>query len=180
MSTKRRVGRIGRWSWAIGCAIAAAIVGPAHAGDEKKSSDTNLQVKIDDEDGTSIRVDLAGGWLGALVDSVDLACETHDTDEKARAMMKSLQEQGEGGVYRFTDPDDRDEVVARRSRGALKIEVTQPDGDLSRIEMPWEIAECLMLGVEPPGDLGRRVAKGEAKLRLDLRDDGSRIRLSLD
>ena len=171
--------RIGRWSWAIGCALAAAVAGPATAGDGKRE-DPSLRVHVEDEDGTSVRVDLSAGWLGALIESVELECDDHGTDRQAREMMKSLQEQGEGGVHRYTDVDDRDEVVGRRARGALKLEVTEPDGDVSRIEMPWEVAQCLLLGVDPPGELGDRIGRGEAKLRLDLRDDGNRIRLDLD
>jgi hypothetical protein len=95
-------------------------------------------------------------------------------------MMQSLAGQGEGGVYRFVDEDDGDQVVARRSRGALKIESTGGDGERAVVEMPWEVAQCLMLGVEPPGDLGRRIARGDARLRVDVRDRDGRVRVSLD
>jgi hypothetical protein len=155
-----------------------AFVAPALAGDEKDSP-PSLKILVEGEDGSRVKVDLGAGWLAAIVDAAEIECEA-ESHGQSRAMMESLAGQGEGGVYRFVDEDDGDQVVARRSRGALKIESTGRDGDLAVVEMPWDVAECLLLGVGPPGDLGRRIARGDAKLRLDVRDRDGRVRISLD
>jgi hypothetical protein len=155
-----------------------AFVAPALAGDEK-GSPPSLKILVEGEDGSRVKVDLGAGWLAAIVDAAEIECEA-ESHGQSRAMMESLAGQGEGGVYRFVDEDDGDQVVARRSRGALKIESTGREGDLAVVEMPWDVAECLMMGVDPPGDLGRRIARGDAKLRLDVRDRDGRVRISLD
>ena len=46
--------------------------------------------------------------------------------------------------------------------------------------MPWETADCLMGGVAPEGDLGQRIAAGLADLKVDIRDDDSRVRISIE
>jgi len=167
-----------RWLGAAAVAVAAlTFAGPVLA-DESQESPPRLRIQVEDDDGSRVDVDLGAGWLAALVDAADFECEA-DGDRQALAMMESLDAQGEGGVHRYLD-DDGDRVIARRSRGALKLESTGRDGEISVVEMPWDVARCLILGVEPPGDLGRRIASGDAKLRVDVRDRGGRVRLSLD
>ncbi|KAB2966399.1 MAG: hypothetical protein F9K18_05675 [Thermoanaerobaculia bacterium] len=167
---------------AIGAAAVAAaalvFAVPASAGEDKDSS-PSLKIRVEGEDGSRVSVDVATGWLGAILDAADIECEA-GADRQARAMMESLAAQGEGGVYRFEDEDDGDRVLARRSRGALKIESTGRDGEVALIEMPWEAAQCLMMGVDPAGDLGRRIARGDAQLRVDVRDREGRVRISFE
>jgi len=155
-----------------------ALAAPASAGAEKETPPT-LRIRVEDDDGSRVNVDLSAGWLGAIVEAADIECEA-ESDRQARAMMESLDRQGEGGVHRFIDEDDGDQVVARRSRGALKLESTGRDGEVAVVEMPWEVAQCLVMGVEPPGDLGPRIARGDARLRVDVRDRDGRVRVSLD
>lgn len=175
-----RIRRSLRVALGAAAVAAAALVfaGPVSAG-EDKDSPPSLKIRVEGEDGSRVSVDVGAGWLGAILAAADIDCKA-GADRQARAMMESLEAQGEGGVYRFEDEDDGDLVVARRSRGALKIESTGRDGELAVIEMPWEAAQCLMMGVDPPGDLGRRIARGDAKLRVDVRDRDGRVRISFD
>jgi hypothetical protein len=179
MSTPPRL-RSGPAAGAFVLATLALAVAPARADDAPSPAagpPATLHIEVEDDDGGSLKLALAAGWLGALIESADIDCEP-DGDRRSRAMMVSLRAQGEGGVYEF-EAEDGDRVIARRSRGALKLETRGGDGERATIEMPWEAAECLILGVEPPGDLGRRIARGEARLELDAREDGSRVRISL-
>jgi hypothetical protein len=162
--------------------VLAGILGTpaARAGDDAaKDGEARLKIQVEGEDGSSVRLDIGAGWLAGLIESVDVECES-EAEGDERAMMLSMRCLGVGGVYRYREDDEGDDVVARRSRGALKIESTDRDGERSTVEMPWEVAECLMMGVDPPGDLGRRIARGEARMRLDLRDGDGRVRISLD
>lgn len=181
MAETRRGGGRSRCVWLASAVVAGALGAPAaRAGDEPaKTEEARLKIQIEGEDGTSVKIDLGAGWLAGLIESVDVECEG-DAEGDERAMMLSLRAQGEGGVFRYREDDEGDDVVARRSRGALKLESIDGDGERSTVEMPWEVAECLMMGVDPPGDLGRRLARGEARLRLDLRDGDGRVRISLD
>ena len=156
---------------------AAPAADPGHSAQDDHA--TRVKIRVEDRDGSSVHIDLASTWLTGLIRSADIACKA-EADRQARAMMQALDEQGEGGVYSYTDDDDGDRVVARRSRGALKIESTDRDGKVSVVEMPWDAARCLMLGIDPPGDLGQRIARGEAKLRFDVRDRGDRVRISVE
>ncbi len=156
---------------------AAPAADPGHPA--KDDHATRLKIRVEDRDGSSVHIDLASTWLTGLIRSADIACKA-EADRQARAMMQALDGQGEGGVYSYTDDDDGDRVVARRSRGALKIESTDRDGKVSVVEMPWEAARCLMMGIDPPGDLGKRIARGEAKLRFDVRDRDGRVRISVE
>jgi len=155
----------------------------AAAGGEKTSqppadSQGRFKLQVEGENGDSVRLEFSTGWLGALIESADIECNA-EADRDTRKMMATLAAQGEGGIYTYED-SDRDRVVARRSGGALKIEQTQRNGKVSVVEMPWEAAQCLMMGIDPPGDLGRRIARGEAKLKLDVRDEDGRVRISID
>lgn len=181
MAETRRRGRRTRCAGLAAVVLAGVLSATAaRAGDEPaKDEAARLKIQIDGEDGSSVRLDVGAGWLAGLIEAVDVECES-EAEGDERAMMLSLRSQGEGGVYRYREDDEGDDVVARRSRGALKIESTDRDGERSTVEMPWEVAECLLMGVDPPGDLGRRIARGEARMRLDLRDGDGRVRISLD
>jgi hypothetical protein len=162
-------------------AVLVLAAGPARAGDSKPAEPATFSLHVESAEGEEVRIEATSGWLGALIASADVECEG-DSDRQARAMMEDLRRQGEGGVHRYRDEDDGDRVIGRRTRGALKLETRGEDGDVAVVEMPWEVAECLMLGIDPPGDLGRRIARGEAKLAIDVRegDTGDRVTLRLE
>ncbi len=156
----------------------AAPAGAAGAAgsDPAKAS---LHLSVQGDDGENVDLHLSSGWLGAMVSAATLECDG-DADADSRRMMRSLREQGEGGVWKERDGDG-DLVLARRSKGMLKIETEGDDGDRAYVEMPWEVAECLMLGVSPGGDLGRRIAKGDAKFRIQVDDhDGGTVRFAIE
>ncbi len=147
--------------------------GPVAAGDEAK-----LSIKVETDEGSKIELTTGGGFLQGLIRGADVCCEADD-DRETRRMMSSLARQGEGAVYRGTDEDDGD-FVARRRGGMLRIEKAQDDGKRTLIEMPWDVAQCLMAGVEPKGDLARRLARGEAKLRFETGGDGASVSIRLE
>lgn len=140
---------------------------------------STFHLRVDGDDGGRVDLDISLGWLATFVDWADLDCDV-DTDSDTRRMARSLDRQGEGGVYEFED-DDGDRVVARRVKGALKIQSKDEEGELSKVEMPWPLAECLFLGREPHGGLGRALSKGEVKIRVEGNDgDGDRITVDID
>ena len=156
-------------------ALAAALTllpTAAFAGGDRST----LHLHVDGDDG-KVDLDLSLGWLATFIDWADLECDTH-TDADTRRMAKSLDRQGEGGVYEFED-DDGDAVVARRVKGALKIESRDDDGEVSKVEMPWPLAECLFLGREPKGGLGRALGDGDVRIRVEGKD-GDRVTVDVD
>lgn len=169
---------------ALPCALAAALsLSPSTlraAGDEPPgNSPASLHLEVKGDDGENVDLHISSGWFGALVSAAALDCDG-DADGDARRMMQSLRAQGEGGVWKDRDRDG-DEVLARRAKGMLKIEAAEDDGGKAYVEMPWEVAECLMLGIEPAGDLGRRLARGEAKFRIQVDDhDGGTVRFAIE
>jgi hypothetical protein len=144
----------------------------AFAGDEGK-----LNIQIQTDEGTKISLETGAGGLRSLIAGADVRCEA-ENDPGSRRMMASLARQGEGGVYRGEDGDGR--YVARRRDGMMRIETRQADGGTTVVEMPWEVARCLMEGIEPAGDLGRRLARGEAKLRFEARGEGGSFSIRLE
>ncbi len=151
----------------------------AAAGERPEESPASLHLEVTGDDGERVDLQLSSGWFGALVSAASFDCDG-DADGDARRMMESLRAQGEGGVWKDRDRDG-DEVLARRAKGMLKIEAAGDEGGKAYVEMPWEVAECLMLGVEPAGDLGRRVARGDAKFRIRVDDrDGGTVRFAIE
>jgi hypothetical protein len=163
---------------ALGLGLLLPVAAAAHDPGDHHDDHATLKVHVEGDDGESVHFELGSGWLGALISAVDIECDA-EGDADTRRMMKSLREQGEGGLYRFED-DDGDDVVARRRKGQLRIETREDDGERAVVEMPWEVAECLLLGVDPPGDLGHRIAAGDVQMKIDVRDGDGRVRISLD
>jgi hypothetical protein len=160
-------------------ALAGTFAGAAAAEEPAaKPESGTMKLDIRSEDGSKVQLEISSGWIGALLSHSDIDCDGR-RDRRTREMMSSLDGQGEGGVWKGRD-DDGDRVLARRSRGMLKLESADEDGDLSTVEMPWEVAQCLLAGIEPAGDLGRRIASGEARIAIDLRDDGGRVSFRIE
>ena len=141
------------------------------------ADDGKLKLQIQTDKGTSVQLETGAGGLRSLIAGADVHCDA-DHDPETRRMMSSLTRQGEGGVYRGEDHDG--DYVVRRRDGMMRIEKHQDDGGATVVEMPWEVARCLMAGIEPAGDLGRRLARGEAKLRFEARGDGGSFSLRLE
>jgi hypothetical protein len=143
--------------------------------------DANLRVRISGSDGGRLDIDLPLDWITSFVDWADVECDA-EPDRETRRMAQSLDRQGEGGVYEFED-DDGDEVVARRAKGMLRIESRSESreqrGELAKVEMPWPLAECLILGREPAGGLARALESGDFRVRIEG-GDGGRISIDLD
>lgn len=164
----------------VPCAFAAVAAlalpaTPAWAGDDK----AEIEVNVEKDGEETLHLQIGSSWLGGLIAAAEIECEASG-DRDVRRMMASLREQGEGGVYEYRDPDDGDRVLARRSRGSLKIETYGRNDKRATVEMPWETADCLMGGVAPAGELGDRIARGLADLKIDVRDDDSRVRLRIE
>ncbi|MGH7858325.1 MAG: hypothetical protein ACREQY_13460 [Candidatus Binatia bacterium] len=154
---------------AVLVALAAALtLSPAAA--LAADDDSSFRLHISGEDGGRLDLDLPLGWIASFVDWADVECDA-DTDRKVRRMMQSLDRQGEGGVYEFED-DDGDEVVARRVKGTLRIENREQRGEVAKVEMPWPLAECLILGREPEGGLARALKSGDFRVQIEGADGG--------
>jgi hypothetical protein len=144
----------------------------AFAADEGK-----VTLRIQTDEGTKISLETGAGSLRSLIAGTDVRCDA-EHDPETRRMMASLTRQGEGGVYRGEEEDGH--YVARRRDGMMRIEKRQEDGGTTVVEMPWDVARCLMEGIAPPGDLGRRLARGEAKLRFEARGEGGSFSIRLE
>jgi len=167
-----------RLSLAAGALAAALLAAPLGAG-ERKAAQPAVDIHVEDEDGARVHLTLASGWLSGWLDSIHVACRT-DADSQAREMMAKLETGGEGSVFEYRDADDGARVVGRRTRGQIVIEKHERDGGRATVEMPWPAARCLMLGIAPDGELGREIASGEARLRIDVRDHGDRVRIAVE
>jgi hypothetical protein len=157
-------------------ALAAALLAlpaalPADSG-------PTFRLEVDDDDGEQVRLELSSGWLSALVSRVAFDCDGAD-DRRTRLMAETLDRRGEGSVYEYEDRDG-DEVVARRSRGQLILETRERGGDHAVVEMPWPLAECLMLGREPAGGFARWLEDEGVRLHVDARDGEGRVRVRFD
>jgi len=159
----------------VALAVLALPAAKAWAGDDK----AELELRIEHDGEEKINLQIGSTWLGGLLAMAEIECDASG-DRDVRRMMASLRDQGEGGVFEYVDRHDGDRVLARRSRGNLKIETYGNDGERATVEMPWETADCLMGGVAPAGALGDRIAKGLADLKIDVRDDDSRVRLKIE
>ncbi len=157
-------------------AVLAAPAAPAAADDDTK---TRLEVDIEQDGEETLHLQIGSSWLGALLAAAEIDCE-RSQDRDVRKMMDSLRARGEGAVFEYRDRDDGDRVLARRSRGNLKLETFGRDGERATVEMPWETADCLMGGTAPEGDLGERIMLGLADLKIDVRDDDSRVRVKIE
>lgn len=158
----------------LGTATAGRAAEPGE-GDRQPSS---LRLTIEDDDGAKVDLRVGTGWLSGLLEQVEVDCDARP-DRQTRRMMDSLTEQGEGGVWSGRD-DDGDRILARRSSGQLKLESTRRDGGRAVVEMPWPAAECLLLGRTPAEGLGSALGQGKARMQIEAREDGKRVRLSFD
>jgi len=138
----------------------------------------SFRLIVDGKDGGHLDLQLPTGWLTDLIASSSFECRT-DSDAEARKLATSLESQGEGGVYTWTDEHGR-EAVARRSRGQLKVDVEEEHGKHSVLEMPWPLAECLLLGREPDGGLGKALGRGGVHIKIEGDDDGGLVRIFFD
>ena len=163
-------------------ALASALVlfpASAFASSEHRSgdSDGSFHLHIDGDDGGKVDVELSLGWLAAFVDWSDFECDV-DTDSDTRRMARALDRAGEGSVYEFED-EDGEQVAARRVDGLLKLESRNDNGKTARVAMPWPLAECLFLGREPHGGMGRALSRGDFKIKVEGRD-GGRVTIDSD
>jgi hypothetical protein len=160
--------------WIALTLLATLVAVPALADGEPR----RLRIEIDDRDGERIDLEISTGWLGALLEKVDIDCEATD-DRRTRRMARHLDNAGEGSRYRYYDQDG-DDVLALRRDGRLRLETLSEDGDQAVVEMPWEAAECFLLGRQPEGGIGRLIAREGLRLKVDSRDDDGRVRVWLD
>jgi hypothetical protein len=160
----------------LGVALGLSGAAPSAGGDERALS---LRVDVQGEDGERVSFSISSSGLAGLISRADfdLDCEGAD-DRQTRRMMALLDEKGDGAIYRGED-DDGDPLVGRRRGGRLLIESRDDDGERAEIEMPWPLAECLLLGREPEGGLRRALARGDLEFRIDARDEGGRVRISI-
>lgn len=170
------MSRISNPAVLLGAALAVSMLsaGPAVAGDEARVS-----IRVQTDDGARVELETGADWLQGVLASADVTCDADD-DRATRRMMSSLTRLGEGGVYRGED-EDGGEFVARRRGGMLRIDKAGDDGERTLVEMPWEVAQCLMAGIEPAGPLGKRLARGEARLRFETSgENGARVSIRLE
>lgn len=160
----------------FGVLLGLTAAAPSAAGEDRALS---LKVDVQGEDGERVSFSISSSGLAGLISHADfdLDCEGAD-DRQTRRMMALLAEKGEGAIFRGED-DDGDPLVGRRRAGQLLVESRDDDGDRAEIEMPWPLAECLLLGREPEGGLRRALARGDLELRIDARDEGGRVRISI-
>ncbi len=168
--------RFSKHSILLGAAVLAALALPVRPA--LAESKATMSIKIETDEGKKIELESGGDWLQGLIAGADITCEADD-DRDTRQMMASLTRQGERGVYRGRDDDG--DYLARRRDGMLRIEQDADDGERTLVEMPWEVAQCLMSGIDPEGDLGARLASGKAKLRFETAgESGARVSIRIE
>lgn len=151
--------------------LAAILVLAVPAAAEERGS---LRVEIRGGDGEDLTVSVHGGVLGEILASVakealeDATVEA-DLDEDVEAMLRHLDRGGDGARYTLQG-DDGDEVRARRRGTRLELDIRGEDGERSRIEVPWAMAEW-MLGRRPSRD----AAPGDFEIRVEGEDGSVRV-----
>jgi hypothetical protein len=159
----------------LAASVAAALVSPVPAVADSAST---FKLEVRGDDGEHVKLELAAGWLSALLRHSTIECDGSD-DRRTHRMAEALDRRGEGAVYEF-ESRNGDRVVSRRSRGRLILETFEDDGDRAVVEMPWVLAECWLLGREPAGGLARWMADEGVSLRIDGRDGRGRVRIAFD
>jgi hypothetical protein len=155
----------------------AFVLTPGAAGADEAGERGTLHIQVRGDDGERVDLELSHAGLAGILALADFECEGED-DPKVRALMRELDRGGEGAVERTTN-EDGDRIVARRRAGMLRIESRDEDGERGEVEMPWPLAECLLLGREPEGGLARALADGELRLELVARDGDGRVSLKI-
>ena len=154
----------------LGSTLAAA---PAEAGG-------TLRIDVDSEDGDSLHLSLGTGLISGLVRAfapVSLDCNGDNDNPRLRELFRELDRAGEPSRGTVDDGDDR--FDARRRNGKLYLTVTDEEGQVSRIEMPWTLARCVLGGERiSRGDLAR--ALDEASFELKVEDGDGRVQIQID
>jgi len=146
---------------------------PAAFADETHRS--GIDVDVHGEDGGHVSLSLHSELVGQIVadvakDVMD-GLEVHaDLDADVRAMLRHLDREGDGARYTLRG-DDGEVVKAHRHGSQLELDVRDADGDHSRVEIPWALAEVL-LGHRPE----RSSRDGDAGLDIRVEgDDGGTV-----
>jgi hypothetical protein len=139
-------------------------------------------VKIDvrSEDGDRVHLSFGSGMVAGLVRAlapISIDCDEDRTDEpKVRELYLALDRAGEPSRGTL---DNGDEFLdARRDHGKLHLRVTDDDGEVADLTMPWAIARCVLGGERiSRGELAHAIESGDFSLHVVDGDDVVRIEI---
>jgi hypothetical protein len=151
---------------------------PVAAG-ASESKGSKLRVDIRSEEGDGVHLTFGAGIVSGLVRAfapASMDCDESADEPEVRRFFRELDRAGEGA--RGTLEHEGDVLEARRVNGQLRLKVTDEDGDVSRINLPWTLARCLFAGEEiSRGELVRALEAGDLEIEVDDREDSVSIEI---
>ena len=134
-----------------------------------------IRIDVDSDDGGGVHLALGTGLVSGLVRAfapIAIDCDGNDDNPRVRELFLALDRAGEPSRGTTTDTDG-DRIDARRRHGKLLLTVTDEDGDVSRIEMPWKLARCVLGGESISGaELAHALESASFEVHVED-DDGS-------
>jgi citrate lyase gamma subunit len=160
----------------LACLLAVLAAAPAIAG-ASESKDAKLRIDVRSEDGEGVHLTFGSGFVSGLVSTLapsHMDCDANADEPEVRRFFRELDRAGDGA--KGTLEHEGDLLEARRVHGQLRLKVTDEDGDVSRMNIPWPLARCLFAGEDlSRAELLRALEAGDLSIEVDDRDDSVSI-----
>lgn len=129
----------------------------------------SVRIDVRSDDGDRVHLSFGSGLVSGLVRAfapLSIDCdEDRDDEPKLRELFQALDRAGDPARGTLRDGDEL--FDARREHGKLILQVTEDDGEVTSLTMPWTLARCV-LG-------GERISRGELARALDSGDVSVRV-----
>lgn len=142
------------------------------------SAGPSVRIDVRSDDGDNVHLSFGTGLISGLVRAfapLSIDCdEERDDDPKVRELFRALDRAGDPARGTLDHGDELFE--ARRERGKLHLQVTDDDGEVVKMTMPWNLARCVLGGESiSRGELARALDSGDFSIRVIDGDEVVRI-----
>lgn len=140
----------------------------------------SVRVDVRSEDGDGVHLSFGSGMVAGLVRAfapISIDCDEDRTDDpKVRELYLALDRAGEPSRGTLDKGDEY--LDARREHGKLFLRVTDDDGEVADITLPWTIARCVLGGERiSRGELAGAIESGDFSLHVVDGDEVVDIRI---